>query len=211
MTNTRPTPRHRPTRLLQLAAVVTVSAGLAYAGSAAFATPAPHFKLRPLATVFSVLRHAHPADAGSLPREAIGGATSTVQAGTFPTGDSVYVAKLESGDICLVDQEPPAPNGAAPNDTSGLIAVACSHPAQAEQTGTGLLEPSVNGSAARITLLVPNGVRSVAFGDADGTMTTQTVVNNVAQKAAPNLTSASFTTPSGQQATETVPTDAGSQ
>jgi hypothetical protein len=146
-----------------------------------------------------------------LPREAIGGASSTVPAGTFPTGDKVYVATLESGDICLVDQEPPAPTGAAPNDTSGLIAVACSHPAQADQTGTGLAVPSVNGSDARITLLVPNGVRTVAFGDADGTMITQTVVNNVAQYAAPALASASFTTPGGQQATETVPTYAGSQ
>jgi len=206
MTTSRCTPRHQPSRrLLQLAAVITASAGLAYAGSAALATPAPHFKVRPLANAFAVLRHAHPADAGSLPREAIGGASSTVPAGTFPTGDKVYVTTLASGDICLVDQEPAGAVGEAPNDTTGLIAVACAHPAQAEQTGTGLAVPSVDGSDARITLLLPNGVQAVVFANADGTTTTQPVVANVAQYAAPNLTSANFTTPGGQQVSETVP------
>ena len=95
-------------RLVQVLVVMATSAGLAYGGSAALATRVAHFRVRPLADVFAVLRHAHRADAASAPppREPVGGASATAFAATFPTGDSVYVATLASGDICVVDQEP---------------------------------------------------------------------------------------------------------
>ncbi len=204
-------PRGRATgRLLQLGAVMAASAGLAYGGTAAFATRVAPVRVRPLADVFSVLREAHPADAGSAPREAVGGASSTVFAGTFPTGDSVYVATLQSGDICLVDQEPVGPAGAAPSDTTGLTAVACSHPAQAEQTGTSILTPSSDNSEARITILVPDGVKSVVFNEADGTAIAETPVDNVAQYSAQNLVSVNFVTPAGQRVGEAEPMVHGS-
>jgi hypothetical protein len=190
---------------------MTASAAIAYAGGAAFATQAPHVKLRPLKADFSVLRGLHIADASSAPRESIGGTIDTVPAGTFASGDSVYVATLVTGDVCLVDQEPVAAPGAVPNDTDGLIDVACSHPLQAEQSGTGIATPSVNGSAARITLLVPNGVQTVSFNTSDGATITEAVVNNVAQYASPDLVSASFVTPDGQGVSEAVPTPAASQ
>ena len=193
-------------RLLQLAAVIATSAGVAYAITAASATAIPHFRVRPLAKVFAVLHDAQRGDAGSAPRDAIGDANSTVIAGTFTTGDSVYVATLESGAICLVDQEPVAPTSVVPNTTVGLTAVACAHAAQAEQTGTGIATPSIDGSDARITLLLPNGVQTVLFATANGTTNTQAVVDNVAQYAAPNLSSATFITPAGQQVSDAVPT-----
>ncbi len=189
---------------------MAVSAGLAYGGTAAFATRVAQVRVRPLADVFSVLRDAHGADAAVAPREAIGGASATVFAGTFATGDSVYVATLDSGDICLMDQEPAGAAGAVPSDATGLTAVACSHPAQAEQTGTSILAPSAGGSEGRITILVPDGVQSVVFDTADGSTVTETPVNNVAQYSAPNLTSANFVTPGGQRVSEAVPVNAGS-
>jgi hypothetical protein len=197
---TRRTALRRSTQLL---AVMAGSAGLAVAASAALATPQHHFRVRPLRTAFAVLREAHGAAAAdSAPQEPIGGASSTVLAGSFATGDSVYVATMSDGDICIVDQEPAAAAGAAPSNTSGLMAVGCSHPGPAEQTGIGLVAPAAEGSSARITLLVPNGVQTVAFAKSDGTTVVESVVNNVAQYAAPNLVSASYVTPGGQAVTD---------
>jgi hypothetical protein len=188
-------------------AVMAAAAGLAYGGSAAFATRVAHFRVRPLADVFAVLRHAHRAGAASAPtpRESVGGASATAFAATFPTGDSVYVATMTSGDICVVDQEPAGPAGATPTDTTGLTAIACSHPAEAEQTGTSILTPSSGGSEARITVLVPDGVQSVVFDEANGTAISQTPVDNVVQYAAQNLVSANFVAPGGQRVSEAVP------
>ena len=182
------------------------AAGLAYAGTGALATARPHFKVRPVGRAFALLRDARAADTAPPLREPIGGATSTVFAASFPTGDSVYAATLESGDLCVVDQEPVAPSDAPPSNTVGLIAVACSHPVDVEQHGVGLLAPSINGSDARITLLVPDGVQTVAFTESDGTTVDQAVVSNAAQYAAPNLVSASFVTTAGQQTTVVEPT-----
>jgi hypothetical protein len=191
-------------RSTQLLMVMTGSAGVAVAASAALATPQHHLRVRPLRSEFAVLREAHgAAAANSAPQEPIGGASSTVLAASFATGDSVYVATMSDGDICIVDQEPAAAAGAAPSNTNGLMAVGCSHPGPAEQTGVGLVAPATDGSSARITLLVPNGVRTVAFAKSDGTTVQQSVVNNVAQYAAPNLVSASYVTPGGQGVTDT--------
>jgi hypothetical protein len=198
-------------RLLQLVATMAASAGLALAGSAAVASSSPRHNARPIASAFSVLREAHSAATGSSLPEPIGGATTTVLAGVYPTGDTVYVDTLQSGDICVVDQEPASPAGVAPSDTSGLIAVGCSGPTEAEQTGIALLAPSVAGSEARITLLVPNGVQTVVFEQSDGTAITQAVVNNVAEYAARGLISANFVTPGGQDVSEAVPPTAASQ
>lgn len=194
-------------RLVQVLVVMATSAGLAYGGSAALATRVAHFRVRPLADVFAVLRHAHRADAASAPppREPVGGASATAFAATFPTGDSVYVATLASGDICVVDQEPAGPDGATPTDATGLTAIACSHPAQAEQTGTSILTPASSDSGARITVLVPDGVQSVVFDEANGTAITETPVDNVAQYAAQNLESANFVAPGGQRVSDAVP------
>ena len=189
-------------RSIQLLAVMAGSAGLAVAASAALATPQHHFRVRPLARAFAVLSKAHRAVANSAPAEPIGGASSTVLGASFATGDNVYVATMTDGDICVVDQEPAAAAGAAPSTTSGLMAVGCSHPGPAEQTGIVLVAPSVTGSKARITLLLPNGVQTVTFGRADGTTVHQAVVNNVAQYAAPDLASASYVTPAGQGVTD---------
>ncbi|MGD1050016.1 MAG: hypothetical protein ABR947_02970 [Solirubrobacteraceae bacterium] len=201
------------------------SAGVAAVTSAALATPQHHFRVRPLARAFAVLGEAHRALADAAPAEPIGGANSTVLADSFATGDSVYVATMTDGDICIVDQEPAAPAGAAPSSTSdqqpaapaaaapsstsGLMAVGCSHPGPAEQTGMALVAPSAVGSSARITLLLPNGVQSVTFTRADGTTVHQAVVNNVAQYAAPDLASASYVTPSGQGVTDSAAPSAG--
>jgi hypothetical protein len=190
-------------RSMQLLAVMAGSAGLAVAASAALATPQRHFRVRPLARAFAVLGEAHRAVAGSAPAEPIGGASSTVLAGSFATGDSVYVTTMSDGDICIVDQEPAAATGAAPSNMSGLMAVGCSHPGLAEQTGMALVAPSADGSSARITLLLPNGVQTVAFAKSDGTTVQQSVVNNVAQYAAPDLVSASYVAPGGQGVTDT--------
>ena len=192
-------------RLLQLGAVMVASAGLAYGGSAAFATRTVHFRVRPLAAVFTVLRHAHSADVGPGLREPISGASSTVFAQTFPTGDSVYVATLPTGDVCLADQEPSGAAGAAPSDSTGGMIVACAHPAEAEQTGLSILTPSQAGDASRITLLVPDGVQAVVFDTTGGATVTQAPVDNVAQYSAPNLTSANFVTPGGQRVSDAVP------
>jgi hypothetical protein len=197
-------------RLLQLATVMVASAGLAYGGTAAFATRAAHPPLRPLANVFAVLRHAHRADAAAAPREPIGGASATVFAAAFATGDSVFVATLDTGDICLVDQEPAGPVDQAPSDVTGLTAVACAHPAEAEQTGLSILTPSDGNSATRITVLVPDGVQSVVFDESNGTAIAETPVDNVAQYAAPNLASANFVTPSGENVSEADPATPGS-
>jgi hypothetical protein len=190
-------------RSIQLLGVMAGSAGLAVAASAALATPQHHFRVRPLARVFAVLGEAHRAVAGSAPAETIGGASATVLAGRFASGDSVYVTTMTDGDVCIVDQEPAAAAGAAPSSTSGLIAVGCSHPGPAEQTGIALVAPSADGSSARITLLLPNGVQTVAFAKSDGTTEQQSVVNNVAQYSAPDLISASYVTPGGQGVTDT--------
>jgi hypothetical protein len=189
-------------RAAQLLAVMAGSAGLAVVASAALAAPQHHFRARPLRRAFAVLGEAHAAAADSAPQEPIGGASSTVLAGSFATGDSVYVATMSAGDICIVDQEPAAAAGAAPSNTHGLMAVGCSHPGPAEQTGIGLVAPAAEGSSARITLLVPNGVQTVTFAKSDGTTVAQSVVNNVAQYAAPNLVSASYVTPGGQVVTD---------
>ncbi len=204
----RATRRPRLTvRLFQVLAVMAASAGLAYGGSAAFATRVAHFRVRPLADVFAVLRHAHRADAALAPppREPVGGASATAFAATFPTGDSVYVATMTSGDICVVDQEPAGPAGATPNDATGLTAIACSHAAEAEQTGTSVLVPASGASDTRITVLVPDGVQSVVFDDADGTTVTETPVDNVVQYAAPDLASANFVAPDGQRVSDAAP------
>jgi hypothetical protein len=140
-----------------------------------------------------------------VPRLAIGGASSTSFAASFPSGDDVYVATLTTGDICLTDQEPPSVAGSTPSDTRGLTAAACSHPANAETTGIALLAPSINGSNAKITLLVPNGVTTVRFTDTTGASVNQPVTNNVAQFTAANLASATFLTPSGQTEAITEP------
>jgi hypothetical protein len=66
-----------------------------------------------------------------------------------------------------------------------------------------LVSPSADGSSARITLLLPNGVQTVAFAKSDGTTVQQSVVNNVAQYAAPDLISASYVAPGGQGVTDT--------
>jgi hypothetical protein len=189
-------------RSIQLLAVTAGSAGVAVAASAALATPAHHYRVRPLARAFAVLGEAHRALADSAPAEPIGGASSTVLAGSFATGDSVYVATMTDGDICIVDQEPAAPAGAAPSSTSGLMAVGCSHPGPAEQTGMAMVAPAADGSSARITLLLPDGVQTVTFTRADGATVHQAVVNNVAQYAAPDLASASYVTPGGQGVTD---------
>lgn len=204
------TTRRLAGRLLQLGTVMVASAGLAYGGSAAFAIRVAHARLRPLADVFSVLRRARVADAGPAPRESVGDASSTAFVATFATGDSVYVATLESGDICLVDQEPVDSAGMTPNDATGLTAIACSHPAEAEETGTSILMPATDSSDARITVLVPDGVQAVVFDETDGTAVTETPVNNVAQYAAQNLASANFVAPDGQRVSEAVPVTSAS-
>ena len=194
-------------RMLQLVAVMIASAGLAYGGSTAFATRAAHFRVRPLADVFSVLRHAHAADAAPGLRESIDGASSTVFAAGFPNGDSIYVATLGSGDICLVNQEPAGPVAAAPSGAAGLTVVACSHPAQAEQTGTSILSPATPADPdGQIAVLVPNGVQTVNFDDANGTQVPQTPVGNVAEYAAQGLSSVNFVAPGGRHVSEAVPT-----
>jgi hypothetical protein len=190
--------------------VLVASAGLAYGGSAAFATRTVHFRLRPLAAVFSVLRHARSAGVGPGLREPIAGASSTVFAQTFSTGDSVYVVTLPSGDVCLADQEPAGAAGAAPNDSTGGMLVACAHPAEAEQTGLSILTPSQAGDASRITVLVPNGVGAVVFDTTGGATVTQTPVDNVAQYSAQNLTAANFVAPGGQRVSDAVPAIPGS-
>jgi hypothetical protein len=192
-------------RALQLGAVMAISAGLAYASSAAFATHAARTPVRPLASVFSVLRRAHRADAATTLREPIAGATTTVFASAFSNGDSVYVATLATGDICVVDQEPAGAAGQAPTATTGLIAVACAHAAEAEQDGASILTRDDSGAGARITLLVPDSVHTVTFHLSDGATVAQTPVNDVAQYSAPSLASASFVAPSGAGVSEEVP------
>jgi hypothetical protein len=197
------------TRLLSLGAVMVASAGLAYGGTAALAGHVTQARVRPLANVFSVLRRAHISDDASAPREPIGGATSTVFAARFPTGDSVYVATLDTGDVCLVDQQPAGPAGSAPTAATGLTAVACAHPAQAESSGVSIVTAATAASPARITVLVPNGVQSVSFAETDGTTITQSPAGNVAQYAATNLAAANFVAPDGQGVSEPVPTSTG--
>lgn len=153
--------------------------------------------------MFSVLERAHVA-ADQTPAEPLPGATTIAFAASFPGDDQTFVAEMTDGDVCLenqtaADAQPPPPGG------SGILAVACAHPADAEADGVSLIAvPNTQSTAASMTLLVPDGVHSVTFTSASGSNTAAPVVNNVA-RAVGALTGATFATASGSTVTVSVP------
>jgi hypothetical protein len=203
-----PAPQRRfqlAARSTKLLAACALSAAAVLVANTAFAST-PRAQQSLLARAFAVLRErSSAADAGTPAlREAIGGATSVVFATTDATGSDVYVATLAGGDVCLVRQ--PASSAFLP------IAVACAHPAEALQKGVGMAAPSVDGQPAWMTLLLPTGVSTVTFANANGTTFTDPVVNNVASFSAATLTSASFDASDGtpQTIVEPAPQEASS-
>jgi len=181
----------RPSRRLWLVGVtVVVTGGLVFAVNAALARrqSAP-----PSRGPLAVLMRAHAADEPVL-REALSGAATVTFAREGPPGDEVFVATMDSGAICLVDQAPLGPAGAPPTDAAGLIAVACGTGSQAETVGLGLASPTAGQVPAKITLLLPNDVQSVDFQTTGGAVTAEPTAGNVVQYAASDLTSATYAT-----------------
>jgi hypothetical protein len=183
--------RKQTLTLLSVTAVVT--SGLVGAVSAAVAhrqsTP-------PLRGALRVLARAHVADAPVL-RESLPGATTITFSREGPAGDDVFVATMDSGAVCVVDQEPLGTAGAPPTDATGLIAVGCGEPSEVQTTGIGLGSPASADVPAKITVLVPNDVTVVNFQSTTGVVTSQPVQSNVAQYEADDLASASYATPRG--------------
>ncbi len=196
--------RPRWVRLIAAAAlaVITALAATTVANSGAAAgSPATH---RPLASVFSVLRSAHAAAAAQAPAEPLAGAATVAFAATFPGGDQTFVAAMTDGDVCLINQVAPGTQPAPPGG-SGIMAVACSYPANAEADGVSLIAPGNSAStSAAITLLVPNGISTVTFSTVGGGETVAPVQNSVA-RAVGDLVSATFTTSTGASVTYQVP------
>lgn len=169
---------------------VVVTGGLAFAVNAAIARrQSPPPRREPL----RVLTRAHVATAPPI-RESLAGAATVTFAREGPPGDELFVATMDSGAVCLVDQEPLGTAGAPPTDAAGLIAVGCGDPSQAETVGLGLTSPATGQVPAKITLLLPNDVQSVDFQGSDGAVTTEAVEGNVVQYAASGLMSATYAT-----------------
>ena len=127
-------------------------------------------------------------------REPLADASVVTFAREGPTGDQIFVATMNSGAICVVDQEPPSGSGVPPTNAYGLIAVGCGAPPEADGVGIGLANPAVGQVPAKITLLLPNDVQSVAFQSTTGAVTTESVEGNVAQYVANDLASATYST-----------------
>ncbi len=109
-------------------------------------------------------------------------------------GVKVYAAQEANGDICVTEE-----------NARGAGGQACGHAPEAVSKGLSevVAGPSL-GEPTRITVLVPNGVRSVTFKTTDGSTNAVPVVNNVATESGATLQSATYTLPSGASEVATV-------
>jgi len=140
--------------------------------------------------------------AGSGTTAAVGGITPPAGArlAVVAGSNSVFAWQPSNAEICVVDLE-----------AAGIGGAACERTPQAEAHGVVLaLRPDATDLAGGATLtaavLVPDGVSTVTFVDRSGSIHTAAVENNAAVLADAQLASVRYSTPTGGEFVQPIPT-----
>jgi hypothetical protein len=171
--------QHRP-----FATVAGIAAALSI-GAAASALALGGRTTRQPKVTFSVLKHhgvrATTETSGPIPA----GATLAAATNSNGIATEILVAELPNGEVCLTDLQ-----------VGKGSATACGRPAEVQQNGVevGLGGPNTHPSMA---VLVPDGVTSATVTYTSGSSYAQEVTNNIIAVTDPNVTSVSYTAPSG--------------